>query len=108
MARYQTKYYYDIWRWVFSRNASASGKDHQPYWPDTQLTDNEREGRRSEQYCFSVQDKKGTVSVYRLSEAEWLKLEPGDTVNITARRTGGEPYLSDQKGNKIADIVPVK
>ena len=34
-----------------------------------------------------------------------MNLNPGDSIFITARRTGAEPYISDEKGNKIADII---
>ena len=74
-------------------------------WPEYELAENEREGKRSEVYRFSVTDEKGETAVYRLAESDWMNLNPGDSIFITAKRTGAEPYISDEKGNKIADII---
>lgn len=105
--RYATKYYYTIWRWTPTRTATAKGEDHNPSWPDTALKENEREGDRAEAYCFTVTDpKKNTTATYRLAEADWMKLNAGDHLYITAKRTGADAYISDKDGNKIADIVP--
>lgn len=105
--RYATKYYYNIWRWNPSREASASGTDHSPYWPDTNLGENEREGARSEAYGFTVENSKGESTAYRItptdhSESDWMKLNIGSGIQITTG--GGKLYVSDEQGNKIADI----
>ena len=105
---YATKYYYNVWRWTPSREATASGDTHDTYWPDTNLTENEREGERKEEYRFSVTNQKNASSTYRLDEADWMNLNVGDNLFITAKRTGGKPYISDEKGNKIADLEKVK
>ena len=105
--RYQTKYYYNIWRWVPSRDVTASGEDHNTAWPETNLAENEREGQKTEVYRFSVEStkKQGETAVYRLAEGYWMNINPGDQLYITAKRSGAEPYISDEKGNKIADLV---
>ena len=104
--RYQTKYYYTIWRWVPSREVNASGTDHNAAWPDPALGENEREGQKAEVYRFSVLDEKGqSRAVYRLAESDWRNLNPGDAIYITAQRTGANPYISTKDGEKIAEII---
>ena len=52
--------------------------------------------------------KAGETAVYRLAESDWMNINPGDQIFITAKRTGSNPYISDEKGNKIADLVREK
>ena len=106
--RYQTKYYYDIWRWTPTRTEKASGTDHSPAWPAFTLGENEREGEHKEKYSFTVTDKDQKQSSYSLPESNWMNLNPGDSVHITAKRSGADPFLSDAKGNKIVDLTPVR
>ena len=106
--RYATKYYYTIWRWKETRVATSSGSDHNTYWPETNLTENEREGQRSEAYAFSVEDSNGKAATYQLAQSDWLNLNPGDNLYITARRTGNGAYISDREGNRIADLVRIQ
>ena len=105
--RYQTKYYYNIWRWTQSRDVIAAGEDHNAAWPEITLAENEREGARTEVYRFTVDSvkKAGDTATYRLAESDWRNVSVGDQIFITARRTGSEPFISDEKGNKIADLV---
>ena len=107
VARYQTKYYYNIWRWTPARDVSASGTDQNAYWPEVTLKENEREGKKTEAYAFTVKNEKNnTTASYTLAEADWRNLKLGDKLYITARRTGADAYISDKDGNKIADIYP--
>ena len=108
--RYQTRYYYNIWRWTPSRDVTASGDDHNAAWPEVELGENEREGKRTEMYSFTVENRKkaGETAVYSLSENDWMNVNVNDILFITARRTGADPYISDEKGNKIADLVQIK
>ena len=109
--RYATKYYYDIWRWTPSRDVTASGDDHNAAWPEYTLAENEREGQRTETYRFTVEHtekKKEGPATYRLAESDWMNINVGDQIYITAKRSGANPYISDAKGNKIADLVKEK
>ena len=108
--RYATKYYYNIWRWTPSRDVTARGDDHNTAWPEVTLAENEREGQRSEAYRFTVEhtQKNKPAETYRLAESDWMNLNVGDQLYITAKRTGSNPYISDEKGNKIADLVQEK
>ncbi len=103
--RYQTMYEYDIWRWVSLRQARAAGEDHNAYWPDPGLEENQREGGRAEAYRVQLKDKDGNVSRYRLAEADWRQLNPGDTVYVTAKRSGADPCISDEKGNPLYQLI---
>ena len=109
--RYATKYYYDIWRWTPSRDVTASGDDHNAAWPEYTLAENEREGQRTETYRFTVEHtekKKEGAATYRLAESDWMNINVGDQIYITAKRSGANPYISDAKGNKIAELVKEK
>ena len=108
--RYQTKYYYNIWRWTPSRDVTASGEDQNPSWPEVTLGENEREGQRSERYTFTVESQKkaGETAVYALSESDWMNLRIDGQIFITAKRTGADPYISDKDGNRIADLVRIR
>ena len=108
--RYATKYYYNVWRWTPSRDVTASGDDHNVAWPEYTLAENEREGQRTETYRFTVEHtkKKEAPATYRVAESDWMNINPGDQIFITAKRSGANPYISDEKGNKIADLVKEK
>ena len=107
--QYGTKYYYNIWRWTPSRNVTASGEDHNTSWPEVELGENEREGQRTEAYAFTVehQKEKKPAETYTLEESEWMKINVNDNLYITAKRSGAEPYISDEKGNKLVKLTRV-
>ena len=106
---YNTKYYYTIWRWKPEREVTASGTDHNTAWPEYTLADNEREGTRTEDYRFTVEHtkKQSAPETYRLTESDWAKINVGDQIFITAKRSGANPFISDEKGNKLMDIQKV-
>ena len=89
---------------------TARGDDHNTAWPEVTLAENEREGQRSEAYRFTVEhtQKNKPAETYRLAESDWMNLNVGDQIYITAKRTGSNPYISDEKGNKIAELVQEK
>lgn len=105
--RYQTKYYYNIWRWVQSRDVTASGDDHNAAWPEVTLAENEREGQKTEIYRFTVEHmkEKKAAEVYRIAESNWMNVNVGDQIFITAKRSGADPCITDKDGNKIAELV---
>ena len=103
--RYATKYTYTIWRWVQSREATASGEDHSPYWPETALEENEREGsERTESYSFTVKGEKDALSSWLVEESSWEKINPGDRLNISTGRGSGESWIVDEKGNRLVRV----
>lgn len=104
---YETKYYYDIWKWLYERSESSKGHDKSVYWPELNLTENEREAGRDALYYFSVQDEKGKTKTYSVKETEWNKLSVGDDITITEKRSGSEAYISDSEGNKLCDLEKI-
>ena len=107
--RYQTKYYYNIWRWTPSRDVTASGEDHNTAWPEVELGENEREGKRSEIYTFTVEHRKEKkpAETYSLAESDWMNINVNDNMYITAKRTGADPFISDEKGNRLVTLKRV-
>ena len=75
-----------------------------------ELGENEREGERTEDYRFTVEHTKENKApeTYRIAESDWMNINVGDQLYITAKRSGANPYISDEKGNKIAEIRQVK
>lgn len=78
---YDTKYYYEIERWVHARDVTTSEEDHEPYWGEVELsgpvgehgTGQEREGARTGTYW--VMDTDGQS--YKADEDYWNGLELG-------------------------------
>ncbi len=107
--RYQTKYYYRIWRWTEVRRENASGSDHQTFWPELNLAEDEREGEQKEElYTFTVTDEKERKSTYSLAEEDWMHIQVNDSLNITAKRTGADAWITDEKGEKVTRLTQVK
>lgn len=107
--RYATKYTYTIWRWTPSRTAAASGTDHNTYWPDLNLKEDEREGSpRSESYSFTVVDRKGNSTSWELAESDWMNIEVESNLNITSKRTGSNAWITDDDGKQIAQVTQKK
>ncbi|MCR5369685.1 MAG: zinc ribbon domain-containing protein [Clostridium sp.] len=107
--RYRTRYSYDIWRWTYTRSADSSGTDHNTFWAELNLAEDERESSpRYEQYGFVVRDEKEKLTSWSLSEEEWMKLNVGDRLNITTKRTGADAWITDEKGNQITQLSPWK
>lgn len=46
---------YTVDRWAFARRAVARDGDKRPYWPEFELAENEREGKRTEAYILHLQ-----------------------------------------------------
>lgn len=105
--RYQTKYYYNVWRWMPSRDLTASGSDHNASWPSLSLSENEREGQRSEIYSFTAENMNGNgeVATYYLAEIDWLNLNVDDRIRISSERDGSEIHIVDEQGNDIAGLI---
>jgi len=107
---YQEKYYYKFWRWVPSRDLTTTGDDHDPYWHELDLKENEREGHRTEFYRFTVcgsEDKSSIVS-YRLAEKDWKEIQVGDVLRINSQLSGADPYIVDSSGKRIAGLIREK
>ena len=57
-----------------------------------------------------INDNELAISVKNIGEftSQLHDLNVGDQIYITAKRSGSNPYISDEKGNKIADLVQEK
>ncbi|SEM28313.1 MULTISPECIES: zinc finger Ran-binding domain-containing protein [unclassified Butyrivibrio] len=89
---YDTKYYYDIDRWVDERTETTTGTDKNPYWPTLNLTDKEREAGRSSKYTMSGElnyksfgKSKKKTEEYTIDESTWKELKPGDKLDVTIK-----------------------
>ena len=76
---YQTKYYYEIDRWVHERNVTTSGNDKNPYWGDVSLRNNERLGDRIESYQVAGITAKGKSISFDISKSDFAKIQIGST-----------------------------
>lgn len=83
---YDTKYYYDIERWVKTREVTTEGTDHDPQWGTTVLsaatgdygTGEEREGEKHGEY--GVTDSEGTR--YTADLDFWQTLKKGKKLKV--------------------------
>lgn len=104
---YATKYYYDIWRWEATRDVKTSNHDQNPYWGDTNLSANEREGSKKESYYVELKIKKKKVT-YSVSFTDWQQLNQKDSYKIEIHYDNSGDVLQDSKGNPLFKINKVK
>lgn len=93
---YQTKYVYDIDKWVHQSYKITSSSDTNPYWSDYKCKDNEREGTRSEVYTITVQDKDGNTKDYKLSFSQWNSLATGQSVKLKTDLFGNAELIFEE------------
>ncbi len=94
---YQTKYVYDIDKWVHQSYKKTSGNDKNPYWSDYECGDKERFGARSETYVITVKDEDGNTKDYTLSFAQWNTLMVGQEVKMKANIFGQAELLFEEE-----------
>lgn len=97
--RYQTKYYYNIWRWQECRTVSDNGNGHTEKWPEFTLGENEREGQHREKYSITVRIDKDEKTYQITSYNIWQKLNANDEVKVK-----GNSKLLDKNGNEICEL----
>ena len=98
---YQTKYYYEIDRWISLKDYPTSGDDHEPFWSDEYtLRNNQRDTLRTEEYYTIYTDTiNGQSSERKKTEYEdWEKQALGDGFYVTKCRLGIE-YSRKEKGS---------
>jgi hypothetical protein len=74
---YDTKYTYEIDKWVVDRTETANGRDQNPFWPGLELRQNEREGARTETYRITFADGEGNQYEKEFPYDVWIRFEPG-------------------------------
>lgn len=80
---YQTKYYYEIERWIPERTEHSSGTDDEPYWPEYTLSDKERENSFDEKYVLYLRTEKEKEYSAVVSQDFWNKYQVNDKVTVT-------------------------
>lgn len=79
---YWTKYYYEIDRYVHSRDVETRGSGHTEYWGTVELGAKEREGRRSEKYSLIAVNKSDKEEKYTADYSLWSSLNSGDVIDV--------------------------
>jgi hypothetical protein len=80
---------YTIMDWVLVENVTTSGDDLDPYWPDPNLTIDQRFGEQSESYVIILS---GDGDTYRYSTSDvdlFLKAQPGSRWQLEVNQLGG-------------------
>ena len=93
---YDTKYTYDIEKWVHQSYKKTSANDKDPYWSDYECKDKEREGTRSETYTITVKDDDGKTKDYKLSFSQWNSIEKGQTVKLKTDVFGNAELIFEE------------
>jgi len=75
VAVYQTKYTYDIEKWLVTRTEKAGAEDNKAYWPKVELKDKEREGEKKESYTMRLSGAKGKTYNYEMPFEKWSAYE---------------------------------
>ncbi len=86
---YDTKYYYEIDRWVHERSETTTGNDKNPVWADTDLSDKERVAEKKSKYYMegnyrykSFWSYKERQETFEITEGWWKAVEPGQMLSI--------------------------
>ena len=85
---YQTKYEYEIDRWVDGRLEKETGTTQNPEWPLIYLTEFEREGERNETYKVQFTDTDGERYPIEMKLQRWNSFSLGDEHVITVDSFG--------------------
>ncbi len=101
---YQTKYYYEIDRYVHNRNLRTSGTDKDVYWSDEPLYFDEREGIRTQTYSITALNENEELKTYTLDYSIWKDVEIGDTFKVKVH-LGNRIEILDDEGNVINNLV---
>lgn len=85
---YQTKYVYEIERWVWNREEVSQGQDMKPFWPVFSLASNEREGKKNEEYIVLFADDEGKQYTHAIDIDAWVSFNLGDIYLAKINRLG--------------------
>lgn len=81
---YRTKYYYTIWRYIYTYSVNTSGNEKvEPYWGKYTFVGDQREGGRYESYnviYFNKRDKEKTAITKNLEL--WKEFKIGETYQV--------------------------
>ena len=85
---YDTKYYYEIEKWIPKREVVNSGSDRTITWGEVVLASNEREGGRRTEYYVSGWFKKDRIKMIKVNESMWNKFEKGKKYKVKINSMG--------------------
>lgn len=85
---YDTKYYYEIERWLHQSYKTKSNHDKSPYYSDYMPQNKERETRRWTEYFVVIKDNKEKERTLSLSEEDWNKIEINQKVRLKVFSNG--------------------
>lgn len=85
---YDTKYYYEIDKWLYERSIVTSGNDKFPYWGKIQLNDDERKADMKESYSFSGSDEGNQNMNISVSYSDWQTINIGETLKVKINLLG--------------------
>lgn len=96
---YATKYRYKLMEWTRQKHnrLAASGKDHEPRWPNAPAAasrepDKWREGPKEETYEVIVREDDGDVHKHVVNAAFWTKCAPGAKLKASKSRIFDQYY----------------
>lgn len=96
---YDTKYDYDIERWVYLATQKSKGTDHSPQWPLAPTNKNPvRESGRSEHYSVLFADTKGKIHEYQADLADWTVFDLGASYTARVNWFGVIVAIAGQEG----------
>jgi hypothetical protein len=75
---YDWLYTYEMDRWVVNHVEQSEEDDQNPSWPELDLGEKEREGRRSERYLILLVDEENKEYQREIEYQQWLTLQAGD------------------------------
>ena len=86
---YDTKYYYEVDKWVHDRKETTSGTDKNPVWADLDLTDRQRVEKKKSKYTMegilkykSFGSYKTKNTSFEIREEWWKAVEQGQTISV--------------------------
>ncbi|HEU4880876.1 MAG TPA: hypothetical protein VFT45_01485 [Longimicrobium sp.] len=98
---YDTKYAYEIEKWLPDDTAWARGDAaREPAWPAVQIGRNEREGARIERYVLRFTDGDGKTHEREVTADQFQRYRPGQPVKLRMKRGGGDVEIVEpEAGN---------
>ncbi len=85
---YDTKYRYEIEKWVTGRTLQERGSGHNARWPTINLAPNEREGTRTDKYVAVVKYDGDKTYEIPLDEWQWNSIELDQSCKLMVNRVG--------------------
>ena len=88
---YDTKYAYEIEKWLPDDTAWARGDAaKEPTWPAVRIGRNEREGARIQRYVLRFTDDEGKTYEREVTADQFARYRQGQPVKLRKKRGGGE------------------